>query len=203
MDEIAIRAARAEDRPALYEICRLTGDAGTDASGSTMTPTCWARSGWGPTWCSRRTSPSWRSTPPAWPVTCSAPTDTAAFEAACEERWWPDLRASTPSRPGPAPHPRRGAAQVDPPSAADTRRGCSPSIPPTSTSTCSRAPEWGRGRRLVDTLLDVLRRRGVPGVHLGVDATNTRAIGFYEHLGFASLGRDHDGSDGWLFGCGS
>ena len=58
----------------------------------------------------------------------------------------------------------------------------------------------GVGRRLVDTLLDALRRRGVPGVHLGVDAANTRAIGFYEHVGFAPIGPDHDGSDGWLFG---
>ena len=74
MDEIAIRSAVAEDGPALYEICRLTGDAGEDAErGGTPTRICWARSGSGPTWCSSRISPSSRSTAPASPATSSAP----------------------------------------------------------------------------------------------------------------------------------
>jgi ribosomal protein S18 acetylase RimI-like enzyme len=49
-------------------------------------------------------------------------------------------------------------------------------------------------------LLGVLRDRGAPGVHLGVDAGNHRAMGFYEHLGFTRLGPDHDGSGGSLYG---
>ena len=53
----------------------------------------------------------------------------------------------------------------------------------------------GNGRRMLETLFDALRDLGVPGVHLGVGADNTRAIGFYEHLGFRRLG---DG--GWQLG---
>ena len=41
-------------------------------------------------------------------------------------------------------------------------------------------------------LLDELRARGVPGVHLGVDARNKRAVGFYEHLGFEHLDDSDD-----------
>jgi len=41
-------------------------------------------------------------------------------------------------------------------------------------------------------LLDELRARGVPGVHLGVDSRNQRAVGFYEHLGFEHLDETDD-----------
>jgi ribosomal protein S18 acetylase RimI-like enzyme len=45
----------------------------------------------------------------------------------------------------------------------------------------------GVGRAMMNRLLADLRARGVPGVHLGVDARNLRAVGFYEHLGFEHL----------------
>lgn len=45
----------------------------------------------------------------------------------------------------------------------------------------------GVGRRLIATLLDELRRRGVRGVHLGVDPQNVGAAAFYERLGFERL----------------
>lgn len=44
---------------------------------------------------------------------------------------------------------------------------------------------------LMDRLLAALIAGGVPGVHLGADARNERAIGFYTHLGF-SLEADED-----------
>jgi ribosomal protein S18 acetylase RimI-like enzyme len=50
----------------------------------------------------------------------------------------------------------------------------------------------GVGRMLMNRLFEELRSRGVPGVHLGVDPRNERAIGFYEHLGFTHLGDDED-----------
>jgi ribosomal protein S18 acetylase RimI-like enzyme len=46
-----------------------------------------------------------------------------------------------------------------------------------------RAQGSGHGRQLVDHLLSRLRAMGVLGVHLGVDADNERAIGFYRHVG--------------------
>ncbi|NJP68270.1 GNAT family N-acetyltransferase [Streptomyces spiramenti] len=45
----------------------------------------------------------------------------------------------------------------------------------------------GLGRALMETYLDALRERGVPGVHLGVNPENTRARAFYDRLGFTAL----------------
>jgi len=59
-----------------------------------------------------------------------------------------------------------------------------------------RARGRGYGRRLLEELMDGLRRRRSPGVHLGVSPLNTRAIGFYRRLEFnelTSTGTEHDG----------
>lgn len=45
----------------------------------------------------------------------------------------------------------------------------------------------GFGRRLVDMVRSTLAERGVPGVHLGLDAANTGARAFYDRLGFHEL----------------
>ncbi|MDR6904855.1 ribosomal protein S18 acetylase RimI-like enzyme [Agromyces sp. 3263] len=45
----------------------------------------------------------------------------------------------------------------------------------------------GLGRRLIDTLREALAARGVPAVHLGMDAANTAARAFYDRLGFHEL----------------
>ena len=52
-------------------------------------------------------------------------------------------------------------------------------------------PEFQRqgfGRRLTQRLVDELRARGVPGLHLSLAVTNTAARAFYAHLGFRELG---------------
>jgi GNAT superfamily N-acetyltransferase len=56
----------------------------------------------------------------------------------------------------------------------------------------------GLGRRLMNAYLDVLRQRGVPGVHLAMDPANTGARVFYERLGFTELPHP-DGYGGVLF----
>jgi len=45
----------------------------------------------------------------------------------------------------------------------------------------------GLGRQLIDTLTGALRERGVPGLHLSMDAANTGARAFYDRLGFTEL----------------
>ncbi len=45
----------------------------------------------------------------------------------------------------------------------------------------------GWGRQLIETLADALRARGVPGLHLSMDAANTGARAFYDRLGFTEL----------------
>jgi len=42
----------------------------------------------------------------------------------------------------------------------------------------------------MEAMHDALRADGSPGVHLGVSARNTRALGFYLHLGYEELSAD-------------
>jgi ribosomal protein S18 acetylase RimI-like enzyme len=45
----------------------------------------------------------------------------------------------------------------------------------------------GQGRILMDCLFTELARRGAPGLHLQVGASNTGAIAFYREMGFSAL----------------
>ena len=45
----------------------------------------------------------------------------------------------------------------------------------------------GHGRALMETFYAAAARAGAPGVHLTVMAANTRALGFYRHLGCRRL----------------
>lgn len=112
--------------------------------------------------------------------------DTASFEAACEAHWWPPLRAMYPLD---ASRPERDAALV--------KQIHAPAR--TSQDLLERHPSHlhidllpvaqgkGRGRAMLEAVLRSLADAGSPGVHLGVGASNARAIGFYEHMGFERL----------------
>lgn len=62
-------------------------------------------------------------------------------------------------------------------------------------------PAQGRGfgRKMVETLLDKLRERRSPGVHLGVSVFNAPAFGFYQRLGFEELVRSGAGNDACIY----
>jgi ribosomal protein S18 acetylase RimI-like enzyme len=62
-----------------------------------------------------------------------------------------------------------------------------------------RAQGRGYGRRMMGQLLASLKRRGSAGVHLGVSELNTRARGFYSHLGFHELARNGSGEDACVY----
>lgn len=127
--------------------------------------------------------------------------DTAAFEAACERSWWPPLRAAHP----PPAATADGASDLE---AADTRDAAlvalihDPAVTPAwivdrwpahlHIDLLPRLQGSGMGRKLMATMLDALRERDVPGVHLGVAAANERAIGFYRHLGFVEVAATAD-----------
>jgi ribosomal protein S18 acetylase RimI-like enzyme len=112
--------------------------------------------------------------------------DTASFENACEMHWWPPLQAMYPPDTS---RPERDAALV--------RKIHAPGR--TSQELVESHPSHlhidllpvaqgkGHGRTLLEAVLASLENAGSPGVHLGVGASNTRAIGFYEHLGFERL----------------
>ncbi|MBI5770036.1 MAG: GNAT family N-acetyltransferase, partial [Verrucomicrobia bacterium] len=62
-----------------------------------------------------------------------------------------------------------------------------------------RAQGHGLGRRMLEQVMENLRRRGSPGAHLGVSTRNPRAIAFYGHLGFHELVRVGPADDGCLY----
>ena len=63
----------------------------------------------------------------------------------------------------------------------------------------ARAQGRGYGRRMMEQVMNNLRKRGSPGVHLGVSALNQPAFAFYQHLGFRELIRVGLGDDGCIY----
>ena len=113
--------------------------------------------------------------------------DTREFEARCEREWWPALRERYPLDSFPAESLDGSlVAQIHSPGAAE--QDVVDLYPAhLHVDLLPQAQGGGNGRRLLETLFDALRERGVQGVHLGVSETNASAIGFYEHLGFERL----------------
>jgi len=62
-----------------------------------------------------------------------------------------------------------------------------------------RAQHRGFGRRMLEQVMDKLRKRGSPGAHLGVSVPNKAAFGFYQRLGFRKLIRVGDENDGVIY----
>jgi ribosomal protein S18 acetylase RimI-like enzyme len=52
---------------------------------------------------------------------------------------------------------------------------------------------------MLDQVMDTLRQRGSPGVHLGVSMVNTPAFVFYQRLGFKEVTRVGTGTDGCIY----
>lgn len=196
MIDRVIRAATPADAAALYRICRLTGDAGADATHLYSEPDLLGQVYVGP----------YLNVPPATaavglddsgnPIGYAVGTpDSAAFAAACSSQWWPALRARYPQRElGPAhadltPADLALLAQIHhPPVAApDLIEAFSAHL---HIDLLPQAQGRGLGRALMEQLLAGLRAAGATGVHLGVDPRNTSAARFYEHLGFTRWGTD-------------
>lgn len=118
--------------------------------------------------------------------------DTRAFEARLERDWWPELRARYP-----LDVERRDADQRTvwlihhPPHADDAVVDDHPSH--LHIDLLPHAQGRGAGRRLMEQALDSLADAGSPGVHLGVDARNEPAIGFYRAIAFTELASDEHG----------
>lgn len=184
-----IRAFRAGEERALYEICLLTGASGEDASGMYRAPNLLGEIFVGPY---LRLAPAialvGEDEAGVAGYVLGVP-DTRAFELACEREWWPPLRAHYP-------------VGTFPPGSADDRLLRLIHDPPeTSADVVERYPAHlhidllprlqgrGYGRRLLESLLAGLVDAGVSGVHLGVGLANQRAIGFYERMGFTVVHR--------------
>jgi ribosomal protein S18 acetylase RimI-like enzyme len=194
-----IRRAAAADKEELYAINADTGDVGADARALYRNVGLLAEIWVGP-YLEFEPELAFLAEDGDGPVGyVLGAADTAAFEAECEQRWWPALRARYPEPP---------PGTVLTPDAQLIHRIHHPPLTPASVvaefpahlhiDIRERGQGRGVGRRLMSTLFDALVRRGASGVHLDVDVRNTRAIGFYEHLGFRRVGPPDD--DGLTLG---
>jgi ribosomal protein S18 acetylase RimI-like enzyme len=113
--------------------------------------------------------------------------DTAAFDAACEREWWPELRARHPvdSYPEDTPDGRMVRLIHSPPATSPDVLERYPAH--LHIDLLPRLQGRGDGRRLLTALLEGLALAGAPGVHLGVGIANERAIGFYDRMGFTRV----------------
>jgi GNAT superfamily N-acetyltransferase len=117
--------------------------------------------------------------------------DTAAFERRLERDWWPGLRARYA---GPSAEAAGGMSDAERLARYSIHQPWRPSrdllqdFPShLHIDLLPRMQGHGVGRRLIERLAAGLRARGSPGVHLLVGRRNTRARGFYDHVGFTEL----------------
>jgi ribosomal protein S18 acetylase RimI-like enzyme len=188
-----IRPGVESDIPYLYEICLKTGDAGKDAS---------------PLFYDLHLLGQYYAAPylffdrhlcfiaeeeytPRGYILAAG--DSAAFYRWLEETWLPPLRRRYPE-PFPKGRIKSGYEQkmirlLHQPA------GLPETVPPwffryPAHLHIDLLPEIqgkGWGKVLMDTLFAELERRKIPGVHLGVGAGNTAALGFYKKIGFSVL----------------
>lgn len=180
-----IRPFHASDLPALYRICLLTGDAGADATGKYRNPDLLGHvyAGPYPVADPGLTFVAVDDLGVAGYVVATA--DTYRFERWLDSTWFPVLRTQHPRvddlHDGTHDHvvlrELHEFAPVDKPLFRTHPAHLHIDLLP-------RAQRRGLGRQLIDTLAGALRERGVPGLHLGVDARNTGGLAFYERLGF-------------------
>ncbi|WP_432541092.1 GNAT family N-acetyltransferase [Kineococcus sp. SYSU DK002] len=178
------RAVRAEDAAALSRICRLTGDAGRDASDLTAFPDLLGdvyAAPYAHHEAAFGTLVLDEEGPAGYVLGCL---DTARFERWRADRWWPPLRER---------YPRTGDRPLD---AGLLRSVHEPVVPsPVWTAFPShlhvdllpRLQGRGVGRALIERLCGQLAAAGSPGVHLGVSAANPGAVAFYRRTGFTEL----------------
>ena len=190
-----IRVSARRDTDALYDICLRTGLHGEDASGVHRDPRLLGEVYVGP-YLAYAPDLAFvlvdEDDAPLGYVLGVA--DTAAFDDWCEDRWWPELRARYPLGVLPARSADERVVRL-----IHTAERTPPSVvrdypAHLHVDLLPEAQGGGHGRRLLTTLFDALRTRGVPGVHLGVSARNTRAAAFYARLGFQTLDADQHGA---------
>ncbi len=188
-DDYFIRPATEEDVEAVFDICLMTADAGTDASAlysdRRLPGYVWA-------------VPYLKFAPDFAFVLAGrqrvvgyvvGTPDTAAFDRELRQSWWPHVRqeiaAFSPSTPKDIDvleriaNPHSGTLGLETLYPAHLHINILP-----------EAQSGGWGRAMIETLLDVFSKRGVPAVHLGVSPANERAKGFYRRLGFEELSQD-------------
>ncbi|PYG00866.1 Acetyltransferase (GNAT) family protein [Georgenia satyanarayanai] len=185
---------RPADRAALYDVCLRTGNVGADAGPDHEDRDLLGHVYLGPYLeLEPELTLVLRAAGSGGPVGYAVATaDTATFEAACEERWWPPLRAHYRARP-----PRPGSADARlVRMIEDGVRTEGPWLAEhpahLHVDLLEPARGVGAGRALLTRLFAALEDRGVPGVHLEVASANDGAVAFYRRLGFTVVAERPD-----------
>ena len=202
MSAFTVRDARPDDQAAAYDICLKTGDHGADAEPFYRDdPDALGRIFVGPYLAFAREFGVMLEDEGGVCGYAFGALDSRAFYARYESEWRPGLCASYPMPAGDAGAWTR--AQVvhtwyhHPDYFCPEPYESYPSH--LHIDLLERAQGHGWGRRLMDEVMARLRRRGSPGVHLGVSVRNTRAQGFYVRLGFRELVRTGTAEDGVVY----
>lgn len=118
--------------------------------------------------------------------------DTAEFERQCDAHWWPALRERYPLGSFPAGTEDEDVVRVihNPPHRAPAILNDYPAH--LHIDLMEEVQGHGFGGSMMKSVIESQRASGVRGTHLDVASTNTRAIGFYKHLGFIDLQYLHD-----------
>jgi len=112
--------------------------------------------------------------------------DTAAFRDRCEAEWFPALRARYPAGSGDRAPDRGYIALIHDPHRQDA--AIVAEYPAhLHIDVLPRLQGLGLGRALIERFNAAAAAGGAPGVHLGVSATNERALAFYRRVGFETL----------------
>lgn len=190
-----IRRATLHDLPGAYRVCLLTGDAGQDATGQYRNPDLLGHIYVGPYIVGEPDLALVAADDDGVTGYCLAARDTRAFADWAEHSWWPPLRVQFPVRSDGSADAGLISLIHAPPIVEDTILEAFPAQ--LHLDLVERARGTGVGRRLVERQIEQLKAAGAPACHLVVAASNTKAIGFYEHLGWRVLER---GDDGWVMG---
>lgn len=189
----SIRAYQPQDRSAVYDICVRTGNAGADARHLTSDPDLRGHVYVGPYLhlCAGLAFVLEDAGEVVGYVVGAD--DTATFVARYRTSWLPRLAAS---------HPPLGRSSLTPDECLldvlhRPERLLSPYLAEYPShlhiNLLPQAQGRGHGRALITELCHALRACGSRGVHLGVAHRNTRARGFYAHIGFHELYTDAAG----------
>jgi ribosomal protein S18 acetylase RimI-like enzyme len=202
MTTFAIRDARADDRAAAYYICLKTGDHGRDGEPYYADdPDALGRIFVGPYLAFE---PELGLVLEDGRGVCGyafGAFDSRAFYARYEAEWRPQLCAGHPMPQGdPASWTRAQTVHSwyhHPDYFCPEPYESYPSH--MHIDLLDRAQGRGFGRRMMEEIMERLRRRGSPGVHLGVSVRNEPAVGFYRKLGFRELVQVGTDTDGVLY----
>jgi ribosomal protein S18 acetylase RimI-like enzyme len=187
-----IRHATLHDLPGAYRVCLQTGDSGLDATARYRDPDLLGHVFVGPYIVGEPDLALVVTDDRGVGGYALAVADTRSFERWAEAQWWPALRQRYARGRGDTADDEIVRLIHQPPRTSDEIVSAYPAH--LHIDLLERFRGRGLGRALIENLVNALRTRGVPGVHLEVAADNPNAMAFYRHLGFADLDRDKGSS---------